>query len=57
VISWGPSSSHAGGIVVHAHVDGSVHKITDDIDPTVYMHMITISDKEPDALPTRIGSE
>jgi hypothetical protein len=50
-ISWGPSSNHSGGVVVHAAVDGSVHNITPDIDPTVYMHIITIAGGEPDALP------
>jgi Protein of unknown function (DUF1559) len=51
VISWGPSSNHSGGIIVHAAVDGSVHLITSDIDPTVYMHLITIAGGEADALP------
>jgi type II secretory pathway pseudopilin PulG len=52
VISWGPSSNHAGGVVVHAAIDGSVHVITPDIDPTVYMHLITFAGGEPDALPS-----
>jgi type II secretory pathway pseudopilin PulG len=51
VISWGPSSNHSGGVVVHGAVDGSVHNITQDIDPTVYMHLITIAGGEPEVMP------
>ncbi|HEX4146524.1 MAG TPA: DUF1559 domain-containing protein [Pirellulales bacterium] len=51
VISWGPSSNHSGGVVVHGAVDGSVHVIRPDIDPTVYMHLITIAGGEADLLP------
>jgi prepilin-type N-terminal cleavage/methylation domain-containing protein len=50
-ISWGPSSNHSGGVVVHLAVDGSVHDVTTDCDPTVYMHIITAAGREPDALP------
>ncbi|HEX4143923.1 MAG TPA: DUF1559 domain-containing protein [Pirellulales bacterium] len=50
-VSWGPSSNHSGGVVVHGAVDGSVHNITSDVDPSVYMHIITRSGREPDALP------
>ena len=49
VISWGPSSNHSGGVVVHGGVDGSVHNITPDIDPTLYMRLITIAGGELDA--------
>ena len=41
VISWGPSSNHSGGIVNHIGADGAIHPITDDIDPTLYMHLVT----------------
>ena len=50
-ISWGPSSNHSGGVVLHLGADASVHNITSDIDPTVYMHLITIAGREPDAFP------
>ena len=50
VISWGPSSSHSGGVVVHAAVDGSVRILTPDGDPEIYMRMITIAGREPEAL-------
>jgi len=52
-ISWGPSSNHSGGVVVHAAVDGSVHNITPDVDPTLYMHLITIAGGEQDPLPDK----
>ncbi|HEY1785491.1 MAG TPA: hypothetical protein VGG30_08080, partial [Pirellulales bacterium] len=55
VVSWGPSSNHSGGVVVHGAIDGSVHNITTDCDPTVYMHIITIKGREPDALPDTLN--
>jgi type II secretory pathway pseudopilin PulG len=51
MISWGPSSNHAGGVVMHLVVDGSVHPISSEIDPALYMHLITRAGREPDALP------
>jgi prepilin-type N-terminal cleavage/methylation domain-containing protein len=51
IISWGPSSGHSGGVVIHAAVDGSIHSINSDIDPSVYMHVITRAGGEPDAFP------
>jgi hypothetical protein len=38
---WGPSSMHAGGAVNHVFVDNHVVSITDDIDPAVYMSLVT----------------
>jgi hypothetical protein len=40
-IAWGPSSDHAGGVVMHLTCDGSVHSFTTDIDPTLYVQMVT----------------
>ena len=54
-VSWGPSSNHSGGVVVHGAIDGSVHNITTDVDPTVYMHIITRAGREPDALPDTVN--
>jgi hypothetical protein len=51
IISWGPSSGHSGGVVIHAAVDGSIHSINSDIDPSVYMHIITRAGREPDSFP------
>ena len=47
VISWGPSSNHPGGVVNHLAADGAIHAITDDIDPTLYMHLVTRAGREP----------
>ena len=41
VIAYGPSSNHSGGVVLHGAADASVHNITTDVDPNVYMHIIT----------------
>jgi hypothetical protein len=49
VISWGPSSNHSGGVVVHAFVDGSAIVVT-DCDPTVYVEMITRAGGEPERI-------
>jgi hypothetical protein len=51
VISWGPSSNHAGGVVNHLAVDGSIHALSDKIDPTLYMHLVTRAGGESDAMP------
>jgi type II secretory pathway pseudopilin PulG len=51
VISWGPSSEHQGGVVVHLAVDGSAHAIAQEINATLYMHLITRTGGEPDAMP------
>ena len=36
---------------MHLAGDASVHAIAPDIDPTLYMHLITRAGREPDALP------
>jgi len=38
---WGPSSQHAGGIVNHAFADAHVEGINDQIDPNVYLWIVT----------------
>ena len=43
------------GVVVHGAVDGSVHNMAPDTDPTVYMHIITRNGREPDALPDTVN--
>lgn len=50
-IAYGPSSDHAGGVVLHSAADASVHLITRDIDPTLYIHLITRADAEPVVIP------
>jgi len=45
--AWGPSSEHSGGVVMHVYADAAVRGQTDDIDPTVYLWLITPADNEP----------
>ncbi len=42
----GPSSEHPG-VVNHGLADGSVRSVSEDIDPTLYMHLITRAGREP----------
>jgi prepilin-type N-terminal cleavage/methylation domain-containing protein len=50
-IAWGPSSDHSGGVVLHLACDASVHAITTDVDPTLYVQLITRAGREPVTLP------
>ena len=45
-VTWGPSSDHAGSLVVHAMGDGSVRAIASDIDPSIYAALATVSGGE-----------
>jgi Tfp pilus assembly protein PilE len=45
-VSWGPSSDHIG-VVMHLFCDGSVHVLTPEIDPTLYLQLITRAGREP----------
>jgi len=47
---FGPSSEHPG-VVQHLVADGAVKTISQEIDATLYMRLITRAGKEPDALP------
>jgi hypothetical protein len=38
---WGPSSMHAGGVVLHAFADAHTAAIAEDIDPDVYYALVT----------------
>ena len=42
-VSWGPSSDHAGNLVIHAMGDGSVRSISVDVLPAVYLGLSTYS--------------
>ncbi len=50
-ISWGPSSNHSGAVVAHLAVDSSVPYVAQDIDPMVYMWLITIAGGEQEVFP------
>ncbi len=43
----GPSSHHWGRVVNHLLGDGSVKSVQEDVDPTLYMHLITCAGGEP----------
>jgi prepilin-type N-terminal cleavage/methylation domain-containing protein len=45
--SWGPSSSHAGGIVNHVCGDGHVASISESVDPLLYIWQYTRNGGEP----------
>ena len=48
IVRWGPSSNHSGDVVVHLWLDAHVTTFNaDDLDPSVYLRMITRSDGEP----------
>ncbi len=51
MIAWGPSSDHSGGVVLHLACDGSVHAITTDVDPSLYVQLVTRAGREPVTLP------
>ncbi len=44
---WGPSSDHSGGVVMHVFADAHATSISPDVDPTVYMQMVTRNGGEP----------
>ncbi len=44
--TFGPSSNHPG-VVNHGMADGSAKCVSEDIDPTLYMHLITRAGGEP----------
>jgi hypothetical protein len=46
-VSWGPSSDHSGNVVMHLACDASVHALTSDIDPALYLDLITRAGREP----------
>jgi hypothetical protein len=45
--SFGPSSYHSGGVVLHLYGDGSVKNVTDDADSTIYVQLISRAGSEP----------
>jgi hypothetical protein len=45
--AWGPSSEHANNVVMHVWADAHATPINRDIDPTVYLHLITRAGADP----------
>jgi hypothetical protein len=39
--AWGMSSDHSGGLVVTGYVDGHVGSVNSDIDPAVFLSIVT----------------
>jgi len=52
---WGPSSDHSGGVVLHAWADSHVSGLNEDIDPQLYVHLVTRAGREPAADPNQDG--
>jgi len=52
-IKWGPSSDHAGGLVLHAWADAHVSALAEDMDPTLYIQLVTKQGREPVADPSQ----
>jgi prepilin-type N-terminal cleavage/methylation domain-containing protein len=45
--AWGPSSDHAGGLVLHCWADAHVSSIQEDVDPELYIQLVTRAGREP----------
>ena len=45
--AWGPSSDHSGGLALHCWADSHVSPLSEDIDPNLYMHLVTRAGREP----------
>jgi hypothetical protein len=49
--NWGPSSDHSGGIILHSWGDAHVSGITEDVEPVLYIQLVTRAGREPVADP------
>ncbi len=45
--AWGPSSDHTGDLALHCWADSHVSPLTADIDPSLYMQLVTRAGHEP----------
>lgn len=57
IVGWkhGPSSDHSGGVVLHAWGDAHVSSMGEDVDPTIYLHLITKAGREPSTDPNNLN--
>ncbi len=55
VADWGPSSDHSGGVVLHCWADSHVSGLNEDIDPQLYVHLVTRAGREPATDPNQDG--
>jgi prepilin-type N-terminal cleavage/methylation domain-containing protein len=53
---WGPSSDHGGDVVIHCFGDNAVRPITSDINPNMYIWLVTPNGGEPLPDPSVIGN-
>jgi prepilin-type N-terminal cleavage/methylation domain-containing protein len=53
--SWGPSSDHGGGVVLHCWADAHVSGLTDDLDAALYMALCTRAGREAVGDPNQGG--
>ena len=49
--AWGPSSDHSGGVVLHVWGDAHVSGVNQDVDPVVYIQLVTRAGREAVADP------
>lgn len=52
---FGPSSDHSGGVVLHAWGDAHVSSMGEDVDPNVYIQLITKAGREPATDPNNLN--
>jgi prepilin-type N-terminal cleavage/methylation domain-containing protein len=43
---WGPSSDHSGDVIIHAFGDDAVRPITADVNPNIYLGLVTVNGGE-----------
>jgi prepilin-type N-terminal cleavage/methylation domain-containing protein len=54
--TWGPSSDHGGDVIIHCFGDNAVRGITADVNPNVYISLVTPNGGETVDLSSIIGN-